>query len=155
MSNGAMMAYRLACELSNKIAAIAPVSGTLLTTQPCQPERPVPLLHIHSQLDTKVPYNGGTGIGGYYFPPVDSALQVWAGENSCNTPPQVVTDNEGYKLTRWSGCKDGVIIESYLTKDGGHAWPGGNKSNPRGDTPSTAIDATNIIWEFFQQYQLP
>jgi polyhydroxybutyrate depolymerase len=68
MSNGAMMAYRLACEIPGKIAAIASVSGTMLTTSPCNPSRAVPVLHIHSERDTKVPPQGGYGIGGYYYP---------------------------------------------------------------------------------------
>ncbi|NBP67916.1 MAG: phospholipase, partial [Cytophagia bacterium] len=67
MSNGAMMAYRLACEIPEKITAIAAVSGTLMTTQPCQPSRATPILHIHSELDTRVPLAGGTGIFNYTF----------------------------------------------------------------------------------------
>lgn len=155
MSNGAMMTYRLACELSDKIAAIAPVSGTLLTIQPCQPARPVPIMHIHSILDAKVPYYGGIGMDGYYFPPVDSGLHVWAAANGCNTTPQVITDDALYKLTMWTGCSNNVTIECYLTQDGGHAWPGGKKSTRRGDTPSTVLNATDVIWDFFKQYSLP
>jgi polyhydroxybutyrate depolymerase len=155
ISNGAMLAYRLACEIPEKIAAIAPVSGTLITAQPCQPSRPMPILHIHSALDTKVPYAGGTGLAGYYFPPVDSALHVWQGNNQCNATPQVVTDNDGYKLTKWDNCFGNTSIECYLTKDGGHSWPGGLQSRQRADPPSTAIDANTLIWNFFARYQLP
>ena len=154
MSNGAMLTYRLACELSGKIAAIAAVSGTLLTTGPCKPGRAVPVLHIHSLQDEKVPYYGGTGLDGYYFPPVDSGLNVWANIDACSETP-VVVDYGTYTFSQWNNSGNGATVECYLTKDGGHAWPGGLKSSRRSDTPSTAINATDVIWDFFKQYSLP
>jgi len=155
MSNGGMMAYRLACELSDKIAAIAVVSGTMVTTKACTPSRPVPILHLHSVLDTKVPPQGGIGIGGYYFPPVDSVLNVWGTIDSCEPVPQIIEDNSGYTLKEWSNCENNVAIQYYLTKDGGHAWPGGTKARAMPDEPSRVINANELIWNFFQQYQLP
>jgi polyhydroxybutyrate depolymerase len=155
MSNGGMMAYRLACEIPDKIAAIAVVSCTMVTTQPCDPTRPVPILHMHSILDKKVPYEGGTGIRGYYFPPVDSGLKVFAEKNYCLPIPQIVTDDNRFKLTRWIDCKEEAVIEYYLTKDGGHAWPGGIKSRELADTPSTVINANELIFDFFDRFELP
>ena len=155
MSNGAMMTYRLACELSQQLAAIAPVSGTLLTTQTCQPARAVPVLHIHSALDNKEPYTGGYGLANYYFPPVDSALQVWAGIDGCSPAPQVVTNAPLYTQTQWINCSGSTTIQRYVTKDGGHSWPGGLPARPAADTPSAAFDATDLIWDFFQRYELP
>jgi polyhydroxybutyrate depolymerase len=155
MSNGAMMTYRLACEIPNQIAAIAPVSGTLLTATPCQPSRKMPILHIHSSVDNKVPYAGGIGIGGYYFPPVDSALRVWGALNGCNASPRLVFDSTLYSKTQYISCAAGTTIELNLTKDGGHSWPGGLQPRPGADEPSKAFDATNMIWKFFQQYELP
>ena len=155
MSNGAMMTYRLGCELSTQLAAIAPVSGTLLTKQPCTPTRMVPVLHIHSVLDTKVPYNGGYGLANYYFPPVDSTLRVWAGINGCNGTPQLLTESSLYTQTQYMNCSNNTTIQLYLTKDGGHSWPGGLPARPSADAPSTAFNATDLIWNFFQQYELP
>jgi polyhydroxybutyrate depolymerase len=155
MSNGAMMTYRLACEIPSQIAAIAPVSGTLLTRQPCQPSRPVPVLHIHSAIDTKVPYKGGVGLANYYFPPVDSALHVWAAINGCSTSPRVVFDSTLYTKSQYVSCAAGTTVELNLTKDGGHSWPGGLQPRPGADPVSKAFDATDMIWDFFQQYQLP
>ena len=154
MSNGAIMTYTLAAQLSDKIAAIAPVSGTLMMSQPCSPLRAVPILHIHSQLDTKIPFAGGFGMAGYYFTPVDSALNVWSMLDSCNTPP-VVVDKGTYQFTEWKNASGTPAIELYLTYDGGHSWPGGQKPRAQADPPSTAINATDLIWEFFQQYTLP
>lgn len=155
MSNGGMLAYRLACELPTKIAAIATVSCSMVVTQPCDPNRTIPILHIHSILDTKIPYEGGIGIGGYYYPPVDSVLKVWSGINQCSVTNEVLVDNSSYKLTRWSSCDSNAAIDFYLTKDGGHSWPGGLRPRPQADTPSTAINAADVIWEFLQQYRLP
>lgn len=155
MSNGGMMAYRLAAELSDQVAAIAVVSGTMVTTQPFNPSRPVPVLHMHSVNDEIIPYLGGAGIGSHYFPPVDSGLTVCASVYECTTGPQVLVDDDNYKLTTWSNCEDDVTIEYYLTKDGGHAWPGGKKPRAQADEPSHVIDANDLIWDFFQNYKLP
>lgn len=155
MSNGGMMAYRLACELPDKIAAIAAVSSTMVVAKPCDPSRAVPILHIHSIRDTKVPYNGGVGLRGYYFPPVDSVLDVWSSKDSCEMTGQVVVNNSDYRFTKWSACANDVTIEAYLTQDGGHAWPGGLQSGNWGDVPSIAVNANDLIWGFFQRFQLP
>jgi polyhydroxybutyrate depolymerase len=155
MSNGGMLAYRLACEMPEKIAAMAAVSCSMMVDEPCDPSRSVPILHMHSKLDTKIPSDGGIGIGGYQYPPIDSVLDVWSRLNECESLPQVEVDNAAYKLTKWSTCDSNVTIQYYLTQDGGHSWPGGLKPQPRADEPSTAIDATDLMWTFFEQYQLP
>lgn len=156
-SNGGMLSYRLACELSNKIAAVAPNGCTMVVEQPCNPTRAVPVLHMHSVLDTNVPYMGGEGTGftEVYYPPLDSVLNVWSQINNCATPSQVLLDNSDYKFTTWSDCDNGTTIEYYLTKDGGHGWPGGLPGGPNSDTPSAVISANDLLWDFFQQYQLP
>lgn len=156
MSNGGMLAYRLANEMSDRVAAVAAVSSTMvLPSAPLISPRPIPILHIHSARDAKVPYAGGIGIGGYYFPPVDSTLTVWARHNGCTTGPVILHEDASYKLTAWSGSQPGSLIRCYLTQDGGHSWPGGQKPNRRGDDPSTVINATDLIWEFFKGYSLP
>jgi polyhydroxybutyrate depolymerase len=156
-SNGGMMSYRLACEASNKIAAIAPNGCTMVVTQPCNPARAVPVLHMHSVLDEHIPYTGGTGngISGVYAPPLDSVFNVWSSKNTCTTTAQVVINNSSYKFTRWTNCSNNTAIHYYLTQDGGHAWPGGLPGSGNGDTPSQAINANNLLWDFFKQYQLP
>jgi len=154
MSNGAMMAYTLADKLSAKIAAITAVSGALMAIPPCNPGRAVPILHIHSALDKKVPFNGGYGMDNVWFPSVDSTLGVWSAIDSCDTPPQV-TDHGNYQLTEWKDYHGNVAIDLYLTRDGGHSWPGGLKPRAQADPPSTAIHATDLMWDFFQRYSLP
>lgn len=153
MSNGGMMAYRLACELPGKIAAIAPVSATMMT-HPCEPGRAVPVLHIHSLLDTKVPYAGGIGIGGYDFKPVDSTLHFLATRGGCEDTPERI-DNGAFIMKRWRDCGDNLSIESYVTRDGGHSWPGAKEHPAWADLPSAYINANDLMWEFFQEFQLP
>ncbi|HTF27387.1 MAG TPA: PHB depolymerase family esterase [Flavitalea sp.] len=156
-SNGGMMSYRLACELSGKIAAIAPNSSTMVVSAPCNPSRPVPVLHMHSEKDTNVPYKGGygTGISNSYSPPLDSVLNVWSMIDACGNPAQTITQSSGYTFKKWSGCLNNTSINYYLTTDGGHAWPGGSPGSLMGDTPSKSINANDLLWDFFQQYQLP
>jgi polyhydroxybutyrate depolymerase len=151
ISNGGMFAYRLGCEISDRIAAIASVSGNFLTSTPCEPAQTIPLLHIHSTSDTKVPYQGGYGIGGYYFPPADSGVQIFVEHNGCSNPP-IVEERSGYRYTQWTECDGNSSAETYLLSDGGHSWPGGLKSRPRSDEPSRAINATDVIWEFFKKH---
>lgn len=153
-SNGGMMTYRLASELSNKITAIAVNSCSMVVTSPIHPSIAVPVLHMHSILDTHVPYNGGIGINGYSFPPVDSVLNVWANIDACNVNPQT-TSYTGYLYKEWIGCTPNTTIQLYLTNDGGHSWPGGNNVNPNADPPSTVINANDLLWNFFKQFQLP
>ncbi len=157
-SNGGMMSYRLASEIPEKIAAIAANGCTMVTTQPCNPSRPVPVLHMHSVLDKNVPYTGGVGTGpgaGVDYHSVDSTLTVWAQVDACNTTPEVVRDDTAYKFTRWYDCANNVAVEYYLTQDGGHAWPGGLKGSAMGDKPSKVINANNLLWNFFKRFQLP
>jgi len=156
-SNGGMLAYRLACEIPHKISAIAPNAATMVITQPCATTRPVPILHMHSILDQNVPYTGGvgTGVSQTYNPPIDSVLHVWQLKNQCAQPAKVVVANSNYRFTKWYDCINNVSIHYYLTKDGGHAWPGGLPGGPNSDVPSTAINANDLMWDFFQQYQLP
>jgi polyhydroxybutyrate depolymerase len=68
---------------------------------------------------------------------------------------EVVVNNSDYRFTKWSACTNDVTIEAYLTQDGGHAWPGGLQSGNWGDVPSTAINVNDLIWNFFQRFQLP
>lgn len=155
-SNGGMMAYRLACTLSNKIAAIAVNACSMVVTQPCSPLRPVPVLHMHAAPDTHVPYQGGkgTGFSNAYFPPVDSVLNVWSAINGCAALTEIVSE-DNYTFTQWKGCDNNVTVQYYLTQDGGHAWPGGLPGRAGSDEPSTAINANDLLWDFFQQCQLP
>lgn len=155
-SNGGIMAYRLACELSDRIAAIAPNAAAHMMNS-CVPARPVPVLHMHSRLDTNVPIAGGvgTGVSGVAFPSLDSAMSRWVTLNGCASPPTVDVQAGRYTRSIWSGCQAGATVELYVSDDGGHAWPGGLAGTAVGDTPSTAINANDLALSFFQRHRLP
>lgn len=154
MSNGGMMAYRLASELPDKIAAVGIVSGDMVAPKDVSKQGIVPILHIHAMPDTKVPFAGGIGIGGYDFPPAMDGINYWVTRNNCKKDP-VKMQYDKYEVNSWNDGDGKTLVQLYLTKDGGHAWPSSAVQGRRGDTPSTAINATNIIWSFCNQSALP
>jgi len=154
MSNGGYMAYRLACELSDRIAAIAPVACSM-TMDLCKPNRQVPILHFHSYLDMNVNYDGGygQGVSTHYSPPVDSVLTAWAQNNACKNHRDTLTDNNNFTHLKWSDCNCLRDIEVIISKDGGHSWPGG-VATLLGDPPSRIIHATEKLWTFFEKHHI-
>lgn len=154
MSNGGFMCYRLACELSNKIAAIAPVAASMSVYE-CEPIRAVPIISFHSHLDSNVPYYGGIGNGfsNHYNTPQDSVFNIWAIKNSCSPLTDTVINNSEYTFISALNCDCKSEIHHYATEDGGHSWPGGVQTQI-GDDPSSYINATDLMWEFFQNHSL-
>jgi polyhydroxybutyrate depolymerase len=157
-SNGAMMCYQLANSLSTKLAAIAPNAGNFQIESAYTPVRNVPVIHIISKLDKNVKYEGGytEGPGGQYNPPADSCLNVVASLASCTQIKQTVQSQPLYTKYKWSGCTPNTFeVILYVTEDGGHSWPGGNKGSVLGDAPSQAFINNDVIWDFLKQYSLP
>ncbi|GAB3954528.1 PHB depolymerase family esterase [Spirosoma harenae] len=154
-SNGAMLCYRLACELSEKLTAVAANAGTMQVQSPCNPKRLIPILHVHSTRDNNVPYTGGIGsrsLNGQWNAPVDSTLLVFAKLAQCKSAKPTVKQEDKYTFSQWDFCNENVVIQYYLTSDGGHSWPGGNKGARRiGDPPSEAFVNNDIIWNFFKK----
>lgn len=160
-SNGAMMAYRLAAERSDRIAAIIPVAGAYAMER-FAPSRPVAILHIHSVDDPRALYNGGTGPP---FPgtqvrsshrPVMEGIERWVAFNGCNRTPTIVetrtgqtgTINAGQTATllRWEGCT--APVAHWRLTGVGHAWPGhtaiGNREEIIGP-PTTLINVGEAV----------
>lgn len=154
MSNGGFMSYRLACELSDRIAAIAPVAASM-TLDDCNPNRAVPVISFHSFLDFNIPIEGGMGIGvsNHHSPPQDSVLSVWSQLNSCENINDTISNNDQFLHLRWSDCSCTYENEQYLTRDGGHSWPGG-EATLLGDPVSEYINAADLMWEFFERHSL-
>lgn len=157
MSNGAMMAYRLACEAPDLFRAIAAVAGTDNTTS-CRPERPVSVLHIHARDDDHVQFEGGAGPASARralvtdYRSVPDTIARWAGLDGCTAPPRRVLDQPGAHCDLQAACRDGTAVQLCVTDTGGHSWPGGRK--PRGggtSEPSQAVSANALMWEFFDR----
>ena len=114
ISNGGMMSYRLACEMSDTFAAIAPVAGPLFYT-PCEPQEPVAVMHVHGpKLDSIVPFAGGTSSIRHpdllmTFPPVEEGISTWVKIDGCTTS---TTEEVEYVSvhTVHSSCKSGTAV---------------------------------------------
>ncbi len=153
MSNGGMMAYRLACELSELITAVASVAGTDGTTD-CQPSQTVSILHIHAQDDDHVPFQGGFGEKSpahVAFTSVPATIQKWTRLLQTTSTAERVLTVPGAYCDLYSGGKQHSEVKLCVTASGGHSWPGGNKV--RGSAAgSTAISANDLIWQFFNTH---
>jgi len=152
-SNGAKMVYRLACELSDRIAAIAPVSGTLGVDSP-KPSRPVAIIHFHGLADHFAPFKGGAGRASPNHRSVADTLAWWIQANHCQPKPVETKQEADYTVERYgpaSGEKGAPIVLYKLT-EGGHQWPGGVKFGSFLSTEGIAedVNASEIIWKFFE-----
>jgi polyhydroxybutyrate depolymerase len=150
-SNGGFLSYRLACELSDKIAAIAPVAGGLrLDVAACAPKRPVPVLHIHGTGDLLVPYNGGVGTQ-----PVSYSIDAFKAKNGCaaGAGKVVFTKDPDVSCTKWDGCTAGADVELCTVAGGGHQWPGGD-TLPYGGSASPNLDSSETIAAFFDAHPM-
>lgn len=160
MSNGGMMCCRLAAELSDRIAAIAPVAGTIAIEE-SKPKRPVPVLHFHGSKDTIVPFEMKKGESPSFIKlkGVEDSIQMWVKLNGCEeTPTNDVVSQEGdeMKVTRrtYSGGQDGAEVILILIEEGGHTWPG--QPPPVGFIGKSVknVSANDLMWEFFQKHKL-
>jgi polyhydroxybutyrate depolymerase len=140
MSNGGAMAQRLACELSDRITAVASVSGSLLIDS-CNPSRAISVMEMHGTLDSLVPFEGGSTRGLGSFPPTMSIMKRWAAADGCAVAP-TVTQSGIVTMSTWTGCRDGssVVLDAIAGAD--HSWfaPENMPGQP---------DATHVTWDFF------
>ena len=159
MSNGALFCYRLASELSDRIAAIAPVAGPM-GTKSCAPKRPVSVLHIHGSEDEFAPLAGGKGpknVLGTDFFPVEHGIKAWVKANGCPGKPVVtaIPDKAGDGLTvtrtQYGPGKEGSEVVLYVVHGGGHTWPGRPGDGTLGKS-TTNISANDLLWDFFQKH---
>ncbi len=159
MSNGGMMAYRLACdpEMSKILGGIASVAGTEntkpKTIEACK-EIKMPVLHIHAKDDQNILFDGGCGPDcrtGINYTSVPETVSRWVTRNGCNVQPIRIQEKEGAYCELYTGDNYNYQVKLCVTQDGGHSWPG---TEPvRNVTPSTAISATDKIWDFFRLQQ--
>jgi polyhydroxybutyrate depolymerase len=159
MSNGAMMAYRLASELSDRIAAIAPVSGPMGTKE-CHPGRPVPVMHFHGDADEFAPFSGGKGRGpsGTDFYSVQHSIDAWVEANGCDTTPTVTRladrqdDGTTVRRVTYGSGKAGAEVVLVVVEGGGHTWPGRDPRIRSLGVSTRDISANDMMWEFFRRH---
>jgi polyhydroxybutyrate depolymerase len=164
-SNGGMMSHRLAAERADRIAAIVPVAGSLVTTN-FAPSKPVAMLQIHSVDDPRALYDGGMGPP---FPgtnvrsshrPVPQTIDRWRKHNRCGDSTSVTdtktgSTSNGAKQTatriQWHGCASGAPVAHWKLTGVGHGWPGNLNSGMREGIigpPTTMISAAEEVWRF-------
>ena len=162
LSMGGHMSNRLACELSNRIAAIASVAGTMAQSiaNTCSPNHSMPVLLMHGTADPILPYNGKSERLA-----VDTLLAKWANFNLCTQSDTITVPNldtlDGCTVQKinYTYCSDSADVILYKVINGGHTWPGGDTNYlhiPGYDLGNTNFDinASEIIWNFFKNYKL-
>ncbi|MBT8234539.1 MAG: T9SS type A sorting domain-containing protein [Bacteroidia bacterium] len=150
MSNGGYMSFLLACQLSDRITAVASVTGSMTpqTYDACNPQRVVPVLQIHGNADGTVPYNGA-----FWSKSIDDVLDYWSTHNSCEAEADVYIINdvdqtdgstvEQFVFDQGDNCSS---VIHFKVDGGGHDWPGvwGNMD----------MDASTEVWNFVSQYDM-
>jgi polyhydroxybutyrate depolymerase len=153
MSNGAMMAYRLACEAPEVFHGIMAVAGTD-NTRSCAPRNPVPVLHIHARNDDRVIFTGGAGTKFRSeaqvtdFVSVPATIDKWVKLDHAEAKPQRVLEVAGASCDLHAAGPGGAPVQLCVTETGGHSWPGGSKDRGN-EPPSQAIRANDLMWDFF------
>jgi polyhydroxybutyrate depolymerase len=155
MSNGGFFSFKLACELNDKIAAIASVTGSMVPTElpKCNPGKPVPVMQIHGTADGTVAY-GGSAIGS----PIEDVLKFWQENNGCDAAPTktlvpntVSFDNTTSELYVYNNCDENADVIHYKVLNGAHTWPGAFIAL---GTTSQDFNASEEIWKFFKRYNI-
>ncbi|MEM6646140.1 MAG: PHB depolymerase family esterase [Bacteroidota bacterium] len=156
MSNGGYMSFLLACQLSDQIAAVASVTGSMTpqTMAGCTPQHPMPVMQIHGTQDSVVPYAGSAA----WTLAVTDVVDYWATYNEAapsavtTRMPDVQTD-DGSTVTRYVHAAAGTYasVEHLEVIGGDHTWPG-NAVGGRGTNQD--VNASALIWDFFAGYDL-
>ncbi len=163
MSNGGFMSSRLACQLNNRIAAIAVVGASMDEGMSYQPTKPMPAMYIQGTKDPLVPFAGGLmrkGAGGPIYGH-EEVLQKWAAVDGCDPKPIVtnlpVKVNDGMSVIKEEyNNPNGLKVIGFTIVNGGHTWPGGSQYMPRFVIGSVTknLDACEEIWKFFKENRL-
>ena len=156
-SNGGMLAYRIAAERPEVVAAVAAASATIggvpAANEPewtvPRPKHPVPVLALHGRADENVPYEGGRAAqsrGKSSTISVARSIGLWVDANGCDPDPQIESMNGGrVERQSWSGCGDDAEVVLYSLDGWGHDWP---QENSLG-----GFDAAATIWRFFERHR--
>ncbi len=165
LSNGAIMSYRLACDLSDRIAAIAPVGGPD-TTLSCNPVRPVSVIHFHGTDDPCSPIKGGPGGGCaakalgfepkpiFDTPSIPEIVKIWAARIKAPPEPRTTLHKGAVTCTTYGPGLQGAEATLCAIEGGGHTWPGGvdKLSESLVGSVNRDISANELMWEFFQRH---
>lgn len=162
MSNGAIMAYQLASELSDRIAAIAPVAGPM-GTETCHPTQPVSVMHFHGTGDQHAPFDGGRGersVSGADFFSVEHSIKAWVRADGCPEEPATTEEpdkaDDGMRVVRntYGPGREGAEVILFVIEGGGHTWPGRDPGLEFLGPSTRDISANDLMWDFFQRHPM-
>jgi polyhydroxybutyrate depolymerase len=164
MSNGAVMAHRLACELSLKVAAIAAVAGNIpvIMAPKWEPQRAIPVMIINGTKDPIEPWNGGKVHFGMMMS-VAETVKFWVNKNQCTISPLSIQlpnngskDGTSVRVETYAGGKSCTEVILYSVEGGGHTWPGGRQYLPKSIIGKTSrqFNASEVIWQFFKKHAM-
>lgn len=160
-SAGGRMASRLACANAELVAAIGAVGGLRAGPEPdaanCTPSRPVPVIAFHGDADPINRFEGGTGTTTNFGYGVEVAVEQWASINGCDSTAEVEALTPTVDRARYENCEGGSEVVFHTIKGGGHTWPGSGFPLPADQFGETdmSINASELMWEFFESHQLP
>jgi len=169
ISNGGLMSFRLAYELSEKIAAIAPVTANIGEDlyNNSSPGKPISVLVMNGTEDPLVPWGGGDihffnlkKLGKVIS--TEETIKFWVEHNKCSKDPEITelpdTEDDGTKVIKesYTGGTEGTEVILYKIEGGGHTWPGGWQYLGEKIIGKTCrdINGSEIIWEFFKRHKL-
>ena len=162
-SNGGLATYRLACELSDRFAAAAPVGALMIEPQwqSCSLSPPLPFLMIHGTQDGQFPWDGAAGVSTTRMS-ADATVERLVALDGCGATPTVTfepdTADDGTRVRRehYTGCTGAAEVILYVVEDGGHTWPGSPvQFSPELGAHSRDIVAQEIIVDFFLRHARP
>lgn len=156
MSNGGGMTIVLACHLADRLAAVGSVAGAYsYPSDLCTPSRPIPLIAFHGTTDPTIPYAGGMAFG-FNYPSVTQFMKNWAAANQCSENGSSLQEGEISSVS-YTKCAQNADVVLYTINGGGHTWPGDQPSPTESvwGYTSQQIDATQLMWQFFEQHPLP
>ncbi|MRR30447.1 hypothetical protein EG834_09040 [bacterium] len=155
MSNGGGMTIVLACHLADRLAAVGSVAGAYsYPADLCTPSRPVPLIAFHGSDDPTIPYDGGMAFG-FNYPSLPLFAENWASSNNCTETKSTPQEGE-ISITEYTLCTQNADVALYTIHGGGHTWPGDTPAaTPTWGYTTQQIDATALMWQFFEQHPLP
>jgi len=161
MSNGGYMAYELACELSDKIAAFGSVTGNFMlnANQTCDDSREIPFIHIHGTYDLIVPYSNSWD-GSMY---VGESIEYWRNVNNLDSvlvesiPDIDPTDNTTVEKYTYYNTSSTTQFVHFKVIGGGHQWFGSTVADwviPWLGYNNHDINANEELIDFFLNYRL-
>jgi polyhydroxybutyrate depolymerase len=153
ISNGGMMSYRIACEVPDVFAAVAPVAGAMFSFD-CKHNGPgTSVLAINGTDDELVPHQGGNGKRQAIrkpMIPVDTLIRQWASHLSCG-PVTNSKMGDHIEVTAYEGCRRQTTVKLYSVLGGGHTWRFTQLEKNQRINRRMAPPVNELIWDFFRE----